>query len=191
MMLGIERIDVYYGRIKALKQVSLKVNEGELITLLGANGAGKTTLLLTLSGVAKPVVGSVEFLGKRIDKMPAHKPLKGNCGSELLLEMSLWRFFNEIIFHVFLEGFPIVAAVYALSLLVIRQVGEFVQRNVESHVSRFDRLGCLPFSSYCADTVSIKEIDQPEPGFFRGTKNFAVEQFIHGIFIVVIGYQPC
>lgn len=72
-MLKVENIDVYYGRIKALKKVSMQVNAGELITLLGANGAGKTTLLLTLSGVARPVSGNVEFLGKRIDKTPIHK----------------------------------------------------------------------------------------------------------------------
>lgn len=73
MMLKVADIDVYYKRVKALNQVSLDVNEGEFITLLGANGAGKTTLLLTLSGIIRPAVGSVEFLGKRIDSIPAHE----------------------------------------------------------------------------------------------------------------------
>lgn len=72
-MLKVADIDVYYKRVKALNQVSLDVNEGEFITLLGANGAGKTTLLLTLSGIIRPAVGSVEFLGKRIDSIPAHE----------------------------------------------------------------------------------------------------------------------
>lgn len=72
-MLKVDDIDVYYKRVKALNQVSLDVNEGEFITLLGANGAGKTTLLLTLSGIIRPAVGSVEFLGKRIDRIPAHE----------------------------------------------------------------------------------------------------------------------
>ena len=72
-MLKVEKVDVYYGRIRALKTVSVEVNVGELVTLLGANGAGKTTLLLTVSGVVKPTSGSMEFCGKRIDRMPAHK----------------------------------------------------------------------------------------------------------------------
>jgi branched-chain amino acid transport system ATP-binding protein len=73
MLLRVDNIDVYYGRVKALKEVSLEVDQGELITLLGSNGAGKTTLLCTLSGISRPSAGSVEFLGKRIDRMPAHK----------------------------------------------------------------------------------------------------------------------
>ena len=72
-MLKVDGIDVYYGRVKALRQVSLDVEEGELISLLGSNGAGKTTLLLALSGITRPATGSVEFLGKRIDRIPAHK----------------------------------------------------------------------------------------------------------------------
>ncbi len=73
MLLRVDNIDVYYGRVKALKEVSLDVDQGELITLLGSNGAGKTTLLCTLSGISRPSAGCVEFLGKRIDRMPAHK----------------------------------------------------------------------------------------------------------------------
>jgi len=72
-MLKVDNIDVYYGRVKALKQVSIEVGEYEFISLLGANGAGKSTLLLTLSGIIRPSAGSVEFMGKRIDKIPAHK----------------------------------------------------------------------------------------------------------------------
>jgi branched-chain amino acid transport system ATP-binding protein len=57
---------VYYGAIHALKGVSLTVNEGEIVTLIGANGAGKSTLLKTLSGLLKPKTGMIEFLGKSI-----------------------------------------------------------------------------------------------------------------------------
>jgi branched-chain amino acid transport system ATP-binding protein len=73
MMLKVDTIDVNYGRVKALKHVSLDVSQDELVSLLGANGAGKSTLLLTLSGIVRPTAGSVEFLGKRIDKTPAHE----------------------------------------------------------------------------------------------------------------------
>ncbi|MGC8717827.1 MAG: ATP-binding cassette domain-containing protein, partial [bacterium] len=58
-MLKIEEIDVYYGVIRALKEVSLEVNDGEIVTLIGANGAGKTTTLKTISGVIRPRKGRV------------------------------------------------------------------------------------------------------------------------------------
>jgi branched-chain amino acid transport system ATP-binding protein len=59
-------IDVFYGNIQALKGVSLEINEGEIVTLIGANGAGKSTLLKTLSGLLKPKSGSIEYLGNSI-----------------------------------------------------------------------------------------------------------------------------
>lgn len=65
-MLEINNIDVYYGVIHALKNVSLKVQEGEIVTLIGANGAGKTTTLRTISGLIKPSKGSICFKGKEI-----------------------------------------------------------------------------------------------------------------------------
>lgn len=65
-MLKVENIDVYYGNIQALREVSLEVNEGEIVTLIGANGAGKTTLLKTLSGLLKLKKGTIEYLGKSI-----------------------------------------------------------------------------------------------------------------------------
>lgn len=63
---------MHYGAIQALREISLEVEEGELVTLVGANGAGKTTLLMTISGILKPTSGSIEFVGKRIDKLPSH-----------------------------------------------------------------------------------------------------------------------
>lgn len=65
-MLKVENIDVFYGNIQALREVSLEVNEGEIVTLIGANGAGKTTLLKTLSGLLKPKKGKIEYLGNSI-----------------------------------------------------------------------------------------------------------------------------
>jgi branched-chain amino acid transport system ATP-binding protein len=65
-MLNVNGIDVFYGNIQALKGVSLEINEGEIVTLIGANGAGKSTLLKTLSGLLKPKSGSIEYLGNSI-----------------------------------------------------------------------------------------------------------------------------
>lgn len=65
-MLSIEDINVYYGNIHALKGVSLNINEGEIVTLIGANGAGKSTLLKTVSGLLKPKQGDIIFEGQSI-----------------------------------------------------------------------------------------------------------------------------
>jgi branched-chain amino acid transport system ATP-binding protein len=65
-MLNVKGIDVFYGNIHALKGISLEINEGEIVTLIGANGAGKSTLLKTLSGLLKPKSGLIEYLGSSI-----------------------------------------------------------------------------------------------------------------------------
>ncbi len=72
-MLKIDNIDVYYGAIHALKGISLEVNQGEIVTLIGANGAGKSTTLRTISGLLKPKNGSITFMGKNIAGVPAHQ----------------------------------------------------------------------------------------------------------------------
>ncbi len=71
-MLEVQDIHTYYGNIHALKGVSLTVNEGEIVTLIGANGAGKTTTLRTISGLLHPAQGSVTFEGEDISEIPAH-----------------------------------------------------------------------------------------------------------------------
>ncbi len=71
--LAVEGLDVYYGAVHALKGVSLHVEPGEIVTLIGANGAGKTTLLRTISGLVPPRGGRVLFEGRDITKMPAHE----------------------------------------------------------------------------------------------------------------------
>lgn len=65
-MLKVSGIETYYGKIQALKDISLEVHEGQVVTLLGANGAGKTTTMKTISGLLKPKRGKVEFLGEDI-----------------------------------------------------------------------------------------------------------------------------
>src|SRR4051812_33371136 len=72
-MLSIENLDVFYGRIQALRGLTLNVEEGEIVTLLGANGAGKTTTLRTISGQQPPAAGSITFDGYRIDGLRAHE----------------------------------------------------------------------------------------------------------------------
>ena len=75
-MLKVKDIDVYYGNIQALHGISLEVNEGEIVTLIGANGAGKSTLLKTISGLLKPKKGSIEYIGSNIDGKAAQSIVK-------------------------------------------------------------------------------------------------------------------
>jgi branched-chain amino acid transport system ATP-binding protein len=73
MLLEVEDINVHYGKIAALKGVSIEVDEGEIVTLIGANGAGKTTTLKTISGLRPLTSGSIRFKGKDISKVPGHR----------------------------------------------------------------------------------------------------------------------
>ncbi len=69
-MLTIKNINTYYGQVHALKNVSLHLQEGEIVTLIGANGAGKTTLLNTISGIVPPKSGQILFSGTPIHELP-------------------------------------------------------------------------------------------------------------------------
>ena len=71
-MLDIKNIQTFYGKIQALRDVSIKVNSGEIVSLIGANGAGKSTLLMTVSGINKPKEGMIIFEGKNIEKYEPH-----------------------------------------------------------------------------------------------------------------------
>ena len=68
----LHNIHTFYGNIHALKGISVTVDEGEIVTLIGSNGAGKTTTLKTISGLLKPKEGTITFKGRRIDRTPAH-----------------------------------------------------------------------------------------------------------------------
>ena len=72
-ILKVDDINVYYGAIHAIKGVSFEVNEGEVVTLIGANGAGKSTILKTVAGLLSSHTGSIQFMGKSLGGIPAHK----------------------------------------------------------------------------------------------------------------------
>ncbi|MBS6366656.1 MAG: ABC transporter ATP-binding protein [Clostridiales bacterium] len=72
-MLKVEHIDVFYGAIHAIKDISFEVNEGEIVTLIGANGAGKSTTLKTVSAMMRPKNGAIEFLGHNMTTVAPHK----------------------------------------------------------------------------------------------------------------------
>jgi len=76
MRLEIKDLRVHYGKIEAIKGISVVVNEGEIVTLIGANGAGKTTTLKTISGLRPVSSGSIVFDGEDISKLPAHERVK-------------------------------------------------------------------------------------------------------------------
>ena len=70
-LLEVEDIHTFYGSIEALKGVSLEVQEGEVVTLIGSNGAGKSTTLRSISGLSPPRTGSIRYRGEEISTMPA------------------------------------------------------------------------------------------------------------------------
>lgn len=93
-MLKVNNINVYYGAIHAIKDVSFEVNDGEIVTLIGANGAGKSTTLQTISGLLRSRTGSIEFMGKDIgsvppDKLVAHGLAQVPEGRRVFLQMTV------------------------------------------------------------------------------------------------------
>ena len=93
-MLKVENINVYYGNIHAVKDVSFEVHEGEIVTLIGANGAGKSTTLRTISGLLKPKTGTITFEGKDSAGVPAHNIVKSGIsqvpeGRRIFAEMTV------------------------------------------------------------------------------------------------------
>ena len=92
--LKVDDINVYYGSIHAIKGISFEVNEGEIVTLIGANGAGKSTTLNTISGLLHSKTGHIEFMGEPLNHVPSHKVVsKGLAlvpeGRRIFLQMSV------------------------------------------------------------------------------------------------------
>ena len=93
-ILEVNNINVSYGNLQVLWDVSLKIDEGKIVALLGANGAGKTTLLNTMAGLIKPISGEVVYKGERIDSLPADKIIEKGIaylpeGGRLFPEMTI------------------------------------------------------------------------------------------------------
>ena len=93
-ILKVQDMNVYYGAIHAIKGISFEVNEGEVVTLIGANGAGKTTTLQTVSGLLRSKTGSIEFMGENISHIPAHKLVERGLvqvpeGRRIFLQMTV------------------------------------------------------------------------------------------------------
>lgn len=94
MLLKVEDINVFYGSIHAIKGISFEVNEGEIVTLIGANGAGKSTVLNTVSGLLRSKTGSVHFNGEDISAVAPHKIVERGLaqvpeGRRIFLQMSV------------------------------------------------------------------------------------------------------
>src|ERR1700724_336026 len=79
-LLEVDTIDPYYGRVQALRGVSLSVDEGEVVTLIGSNGAGKTTTLRTISGLVRPAKGQVRLRGVNIAGLAPDRVVRGGIG---------------------------------------------------------------------------------------------------------------
>ena len=95
-MLKVKDLNVHYGKIHAIKGISFEVNEGEIVTLIGANGAGKTTILQTISGLLKPSEGMISFEGENLNKVLAHQiPVMGIAhvpeGRRIFAEMTVYE----------------------------------------------------------------------------------------------------
>ena len=93
-ILSVENLNVYYGAIHAIKGVSFDVNEGEVVTLIGANGAGKSTTLQTVSGLLRSRTGSIKFCGEEISRLPSYKIVERGLaqvpeGRRIFLQMSV------------------------------------------------------------------------------------------------------
>ena len=123
-LLEVRDLRVAYGAIEAIKGISLDVEEGQVVTLIGTNGAGKTTTLRTLSGLLKPVAGEILFDGQRLDHMRAHDIVtKGVAHSP--------------------EGrriFPLMSVEENLDLGGYSRKGESLAKDIEGVFARFPRL---------------------------------------------------
>ena len=93
-ILNVENMNVYYGAIHAIKGISFHVDQGEVVTLIGANGAGKSTTLQTVSGLLRSRTGSIQFCGENISNVPSHKIVEKGLaqvpeGRHIFLQMSV------------------------------------------------------------------------------------------------------
>ncbi len=137
MLLSIENINVYYGVIHAIQDVSFEVNEGEIVALIGSNGAGKTSIMHTISGLLKSKTGKIDFDGKDISRLAAHKIPKNG-----LIQVPEGR-------HVFTE----MTVMENLEMgAYLRNDKEEIHKDLETVFKRFPRL--LERKTQLAGTLS-------------------------------------
>lgn len=96
MLLRVRDVEVFYGRAQALRGISMEMEQGELVTILGANGAGKTTLLRAISGLTESRRGTIEFLGRKIDNLPPERIVRlgiSHCpeGRKLFPQLTVFK----------------------------------------------------------------------------------------------------
>ena len=100
-LLKVDNINVYYGNIHAVKDISFEVDQGEIVTLIGANGAGKSTTLKTISGLLKPKTGDILYKGSSIKGMRAHKIVEAGLahvpeGRHVFLHMTVEKIWTWV-----------------------------------------------------------------------------------------------
>lgn len=126
MLLEIKDLWVHYGRAEAVKGISMEVEEGSIVTLIGANGAGKTTTLRTISGLKRATSGEIWYQGQRIDDLPPHEVVKRGIthvpeGRQLFYTLSVMQ-------NLEMGGF------------LLKRRGDF-KRNLDSMLEHFPNLG--------------------------------------------------
>jgi branched-chain amino acid transport system ATP-binding protein len=174
MMLELDNISAYYGKIRALWDVSINVNKGEIVALIGANAAGKTTILDIISGLIHPASGSIKFLDRRIDQMPAHEVVKlgiahvpegGKSFPEMTIRENLdmgayyheaWRTKNETLKQVY-EMFPLLEQ-RAKQLARTLSGGERQMLAIGRGLMSRPKLCILDEPSYGLSPLMVKEI---------------------------------
>lgn len=125
MLLSVKDLDVKYGRISALKNISFDVESNQLTTLLGANGAGKSTLLNTISGLLKPAKGNISFSGENILGFPPEKIVKAGISQ---CPEGRRVFYQQTVYENMRIG-------------AFTRMGKSVESEIQSYFERFPRLG--------------------------------------------------
>ena len=159
MLLDVENLNVYYGAIHALQGISFSVDQGEIVTLIGANGAGKSTTLRTISGLLRPRRGAVRFRGEDITMTPAEQIVRLGVGhvpegrmifSNLTVDENL-DFYGGV--------YQIGAALGGRIAWVLDNLGgEWIECKTDGSIR-----GCYPGPGYTYDRLNDVFVPPPAP----------------------------